>query len=223
MSYLLSLKKTSVTSVKTMFQDLPRTDLHRQFAAWYYSLKLVKSLGPNYEDLHLRDPLRVINFAEKLKIEGDEMAELLSKTKVEVEKNENQVQGQNVQQKSKELEDDDGWDKWDDVDWENVQEKSEMSENERYQMFQEMFSNIDTRDSFAEVKVLLQSNFAFTDPKFLGLESHPILMLARKATRVVDKNSPNYDSQVLEELQDLLKDGVSEEVLLRNFQKMIEF
>lgn len=129
------------------------------------------------------------------------------------------------------VDDGDGWDEWENEDWgdfpgQDVKETKDntmdeipsirsdtmmslcenATEEERFEGFEKMFREITNKHQYLEVKETLKQWPDFIDSENISANKNPVLRLLIKAVQITDKTSANYDSQVLEEIKDLLTD-----------------
>lgn len=71
-AYLLSLNKTYMSDILSIFMNLPRNELCIETVIYYYSLELHKQLCNNTEKLYMYDPLCLISKALTLATNCDE-------------------------------------------------------------------------------------------------------------------------------------------------------
>ncbi|KAF7386326.1 hypothetical protein HZH68_013458 [Vespula germanica] len=71
-AYLLSLNKTYMSDILSIFMNLPRNELCIETVIYYYSLELYKQLCNNTEKLYMYDPLCLISKALTLATNCDE-------------------------------------------------------------------------------------------------------------------------------------------------------
>lgn len=75
-AYLLSLNKTYMSDILSVFLNLPRNELCIETVIYYYSLELHKQLCNNIEKLYMYDPLCLISKALMLATNSDECDEI---------------------------------------------------------------------------------------------------------------------------------------------------
>ncbi|XP_014605991.1 PREDICTED: neuroblastoma-amplified sequence-like isoform X1 [Polistes canadensis] len=71
-AYLLSLNKTYISDIQSIFMNLPRNGLCIETVIYYYSLEFHKKLSNNIEMLYMYDPLSLISKALMLATNSDE-------------------------------------------------------------------------------------------------------------------------------------------------------
>ncbi|XP_043477356.1 neuroblastoma-amplified sequence-like [Leptopilina heterotoma] len=132
--------------------------------------------------------------------------------------------------------DGDGWDEWENDDWGDFPEVKETKDNtmdeipslrsdtmtslcenatteeERYQIFEKMFNEIENKCQYAELKETLKQWPDFIDIENICAEKHPVLKLLVKVIELIDKN--NINCEIFQEIKELLTDQeISKEVL----------
>ncbi|XP_012278109.1 neuroblastoma-amplified sequence isoform X2 [Orussus abietinus] len=285
MSYLFSVCNDRISSVQTIFNSLPQTNLYFQLAAYFYSLELYRKLHPDCNNIYLYDPNELINAMMEVSVTSSErqiqealiywkaqihnfshsetdniQSQHVSNMEIMQENPENQRTNLNEDgvvvinngisdaaevvddnkvsisldhSKSEELltiskQNEDDWgDDWGDFsdhsENENEQEVKHfeqsnlslkenyslklngLSEEERFETFQKLFSEMKTKEQYIDIKKILFQWPKFSDPKFTLLENHPILRLANAMpTYITKQNTSNYELQILQEYKDLL-------------------
>lgn len=137
--------------------------------------------------------------------------------------------------------DGDGWDEWENDDWGDFPEVKETKDNtmdeipslrsdtmtslcenateeERYQIFEKMFNEIENKCQYAELKETLKQWPDFIDIEIICAEKNPVLKLLMKVKELIDKN--NIDCEIFQEIKELLTDQeISKEVLITFLDK----
>ena len=125
----------------------------------------------------------------------------------------------------------DGWDEWENEEWDDfpdqgVQETKDntmdeipsirsdtmtslcenATEEERFEIFEKMFSEIGNKNQYLQVKETLKQWPDFIDPEIISVDKNPMLRLVIKSMKVMDTSNANYETQILQEFKDILGD-----------------
>ncbi|XP_057318854.1 NBAS subunit of NRZ tethering complex-like [Microplitis mediator] len=81
------------------------------------------------------------------------------------------------------------------------------TEEQRYAEFEDLYSRMQTKEDYVELKEILYSWPVFAAPEFITSDKHPTLrMIESVSSFVSSKNNLNYEAAILEEYKELLKD-----------------
>ena len=100
---------------------------------------------------------------------------------------------------------------------ENLNDES--TEAERYRIFEQLFTRIETKDHYSKTKKILLQFPVFTSSEFTSVENHPILRMLTIVKTLITPESPSFEASLLDEYKELLRENISENLIMEFMRK----